>query len=219
MLSKSKKAYRICDYTYYNVQYQGESHELASIDIKCLSKNNVSYLLREDKFTDVVLEIASKIIKDEKIEINVFHHSPNSDEQRELVRELIMVSDEYWDLYPQILNTVKLKISEFLPIIKLPEYVKEHFKNYSPNQLVWGIKENDWYNQMILHDAAFTVLSAYKRIRQLKRAILHGTEIRYSLNEKNIIITNEESFHNLLVKNLKNSENLKEYINDEKLLI
>jgi len=206
---------RLRDFNNYNGHYQGLSHELANKSIDELSKGDISYLLRENKFTDTLLEISDRILDREKIEVNVFHHPTNSDEQRELIRELIIVKDSYWDLYPLIQRSIKLKIEKHLAIIQLPEYVKEHFQNYDPKTIKWGHEENGWYENMINENAAFTVLAAYRRIGQLKRAIKLKTPIHLDAFGESKILNSEEMFNQLLVNKLRNAEQLKEHIKDD----
>lgn len=212
---KYKEKYRLRDFNNYMGLYQGQSHDLAYKSIDDLTRKEISYLLREDKFTDTLLEISDKLLENEKIEIFGFHHQANSDEQRELIRELVIIKDDYWDLYPRIYRSIKSKLEKHLPIIKLPEYIKDHFRNYEPKTIKWGIEENGWYENMINENAASTVLAAYRRIGQLKRAIKLNTTIQLEAFGRPKALNSEEMFNQLLVNKLINADQLKKYIKED----
>lgn len=210
---------KIKDYTNYTFSLEGRAHEISIKELGKINKSDLAFLLREQVFIDIAIEISIFILKNEKIEIHSFHHNENSVEQRELIREIILVDSQYWDYYPNIFYLVVELLKDHMQVIKLPNFIKERFVNYIPEKLVWDNTKNDWYKNMIQNNAASTVLSAFENIKRLKRAILRNNKIEYLIENEKIIINNVFDFNKVLVNNLLHAETLIEYISKEKIII
>ena len=210
---------KIKDYTNYTFSLEGRAHEISIKELGKINKSDLAFLLREQVFIDIAIEISIFILKNEKIEIHSFHHNENSVEQRELIREIILVDSQYWDYYPNIFYLVVELLKDHMQVIKLPNFIKERFVNYIPEKLVWDNTKNDWYKNMIQNNAASTVLSAFENIKRLKRAILRNNKIEYLIENEKIIINNVFDFNKVLVNNLLLAETLIEYISKEKIII
>jgi hypothetical protein len=209
---------RILDFTYSHVISSDIVRGLVKKQIGRLEMHELSFLLRERQFTEVIIDIAIELLQRDEIQINVFHHSSDSARQRELIRELILVDKEFWDLNPFALEKFKQRIKEYLPIVRLPNYIKEFFQDYKPNQLIWTEENVIRYDELIKQNAAGTVLSAFNEVRKLARSIIIGNNIDFCINSIETKITNIDDFNKLIVDNLSNSVDLYEQINSEKKL-
>jgi hypothetical protein len=105
----------IRDYTYKHGISSNRVHQIVFKSIEDVNKSELAYLLRENQFIEVVIEISIELLTTEKLEIYPFDNSPNSDEQRELIRELILVNDEYWNLNPKGFQRFRDLIVESTP--------------------------------------------------------------------------------------------------------
>lgn len=209
---------RILDFTYSHVISSDIVHGLVKKQIGKLEMHELSFLLRERQFTEVVIDIAIEVLHRDEIQINVFHHSTDSIKQRELIRELILVDNESWDFNPFAYKKFKQRIKEYLPIVRLPNYIKEYFQDYKPKQLIWTEENVIRYDDLIKQDAAITVLSAFNEVRKLARSVIIGNNIDFYINSIETKITNIDDFNKLIVDKLSNSADLYERINSEKKL-
>lgn len=207
---------RILDFTYSHVISSDIVQGLVNKKIGSLQIDELSFLLRERQFTEVVIDIAIEILFKDEIQINVFHHSTDSNKQRELIRELLLIDNDYWDLNPFANERFKSKIKEYLSIVRLPNYIKESFQVYKPKQLTWTEENVKRYDELISMDAAMTVLSAFNEIRKLGRSVIIGNSIDLNIDSTETKITNIDDFNKFIVDKLSNSADLYERIKYEK---
>ncbi len=206
----------IRDYTYKHGISSNRVHQIVFKSIEDVNKSELAYLLRENQFTEVVIEISIEILANEKIEIYPFDHSSNSDEQRELIRELLLVQDEYWNLNPKGYKRLKDLIVNQINIIKIPNFIISHFLNYKPEMVSWDENDEEWYRNMIMDNSASTVLTAFEKIRKIVRSIVIGNKIHVKLNNETMEINSIAEFENIIVKNLPMYKDLVEFLYSEK---
>lgn len=209
---------RIVDFTYSHIISSDLVRGLVNKQIGTLEMRDLSFLLRERQFTEVVIAIAIEYLYKDEIQINGFHHSINSFRQRELIRELVLVDAESWDLNPFAYERFRKRVKEFLPIVRLPFYIKEYFQDYKPKQLTWTEENVKRYNHLIMNNAAITVLSAFNEIRKLGRSVIIGNSIDFNIDSTKTKITSIDDFNKLIVDKLSNSADLYKRINSEKEL-
>ena len=163
---KDYKEMRIKDFTTYLFGISSKGLSLANKQIKSLTYSDLAYLLREDYYTDVVIVIAVNRIKDSELKIHSFNHDEDSDNQRELIRELLIVSDYQWDINPlKHQELIELLDSQIL-VLKIPDYIKSHFKSYEPKEVVVDNGFIEEYEKLIDEDTASHVHSAFEKIRE-----------------------------------------------------
>lgn len=205
----------IRDHTYKHGISSDRVHQIVFRSIENITKSELAYLLRENKFIEVVIEISIELLTAEKLEIYPFDNSPNSDEQRELIRELILVNDEYWNLNPKGFQRFRDLIVDKINIVRLPKHSISHFLNYQPELIIWNEKDEEWYKDMIAGNSASTVLTAFEKIRKISRSIIIGNKLIVKLNNNTIEIKDIIEFENVVVKKLPMYKELIEFMSSE----
>ncbi|NNL15311.1 MAG: hypothetical protein HKO81_01565 [Flavobacteriaceae bacterium] len=192
----------------------GRAKKLVNKDIEKLKLNEIAYLIRESIETGVCIPIANKKLKEQDIEISMLHRNLNSENQRELVRELILLEDCYWDRNAKAFKELKDILGTQINYLHIPSHLKERFMNYQTKNLVWDEKSIEHFH-LYMNDSRMGVFTGYEMIITLKRAILNGNSVLYKCNGKNVTIQTIEEFEKLIVDNLNCNDELKNLLEKE----
>ncbi|WP_339609687.1 hypothetical protein [uncultured Roseivirga sp.] len=188
---------------------------LVNKDIKQLELNELAYLFRESIGTGICIPIAVKKLAEQDIEISMLHRNSKSENQRELIRELMLLDNWYWDRNSIAHKKLKEILGIKMDYLHLPTDIKEKFKNYETQNLIWNAKSVQGFNSY-MNDSRMGVFAGYGMVTMLKRAILNGNFVIYEFNGKSTKIKSIEKFEELIVSKLNCNNELLELLDMEK---
>ena len=187
---------------------------LVSKDIDKLKTEELAFLIREQIGTGICILIAINKLKQEEINISMLHRNAKAETQRELIRELILLDNWYWDSNSIANQQLKEILGKNIDYLNLPKELKDKFKNYKPQDLIWNEKSIQNFNSY-MNDSRMGVFAGYNMVIRLKRAILNGNYVNYQFDEEVYKIQTIEKFEELIVKKLNCNDELLELLNNE----
>lgn len=194
------------------------TNSLINKNIRKLEKEEIAFLIREQIAIGVCLPIAIHLLKQEEINISMLHRNTESEKQRELIRELLLLDNWYWDsnsiANQQLKEILGLKIN----YINLSKDIKENFKNYQPQDLIWNEKSIQNFNAY-MNDSRMGVIAGYGMVTRLKRAILNGNYVNYQIAGKSTKIQTVEKFEEYLVSELNCNQELLELLSNQNKIL
>ena len=98
--------------------------------------------------------------------------------------------------------------------LNLSKELKDKFKNYEPQDLIWNEKSIQNFNSY-MNDSRMGVITGYGMVTRLKRAILNGNYVNYQLDEEVYKIQTIEKFEELIIKKLNCNDELLKLLNNE----
>jgi hypothetical protein len=210
-----KKKNKISEYTSVNNKISGKTNRIISKDIEKINLSEFSHLLRENIAIQFCLNIIIDRIKNIKIDFEFFFNNKESEEQREILRELILVDYYFWENNPEAYKKLKNILSENISALKLPNFITEKFLNYKLSELVWNEKSINEFNAY-MNDTRMGVWCAYNMVISLKRAILNETYINFEINGKEKIIKTLKDFEDNILESIEINNELKMLLEKEK---
>ena len=187
---------------------------LISKDVEKLKTEELAFLIREQIGTGICILIAINKLKQEKINISMLHRNAKSEAQRELIRELVLLDNWNWDSNSIANQQLKEILGIKIDYLNLPKELKDKFKNYEPQDLIWNEKSIQNFNSY-MNDSRVGVFAGYNMVTRLKRAILNGNYVNYRFDREVYKIQTIEKFEELIVKKLNCNDELLELLNNE----
>ena len=187
---------------------------LISKDIDKLKIEELAFLIREQVGTGICIPIAVNKLKQEEINISMLHRNAKSETQRELIRELVLLDNWYWDSNSIANQKLKEILGVKIDYLNLSKELKDKFKNYEPQDLIWNEKSIQNFNSY-MNDSRMGVIAGYGMVTRLKRAILNGNYVNYQLDEEVYKIQTIEKFDELIIKKLNCNDELLKLLNNE----
>ena len=144
----------------------------------------------------------------------MLHRNSTSEDQRELIRELVLLNSWYWDRNAIANRELKEILGISIDYLNLPHDIKEKFKTYELQDLIWNKKSFQDFNSY-MNDSRVGVTVGYGMVISFKRSLLNGNPIIFEIKENLIPINNIEYFEELIVSNLNCNSELRELLNRE----
>ena len=210
-----KKKHTISQYTSVSNKISDKTNRIISKDIEKLKLSEYSHLLRENIAIQFCLSIIIERIKNIKIDFEFIFNNNESEDQREVLRELVLVDFYFWENNPKAYKKLKDILSENVSALKLPNFISERFLNYKLNELVWNEKSISKFNAY-MNDTRMGVWCAYNMVISLKRAILNETYINFEINGKKETIKTLKDFEKNILKSIEINNELKMLLEKEK---
>ncbi|MCP9756039.1 hypothetical protein EGI26_12830 [Lacihabitans sp. CCS-44] len=208
----------IAELTYTDPEMSNRTKDLIHKNLSSIELIELAFLLREYIAIPICIPFAIKQLQKQGLKLALMFKDDNSAAQRELVRELILLSRGCWDANPIYFYSFYNIIKEQISYLNLPKVIIEDFLAYQPSSLEWNSEKiNKYYSYM--NDTYIGVKCGYSMIVSLKRALLNGNAIRYSDGKNEFEINNLEDFNTIILNNLNCSDELKGLLNKEKPII
>ena len=182
--------------------------------IESLLLSELAYLIREQIAIGISIPIAVNKLRKEDIQISMLYRNSYSEDQRELIRELVLLDSWYWDRNAIANRDLKEILGISIDYLNLPHDIKEKFKTYELQDLIWNKKSFQDFNYY-MNDSRVGVTVGYGMVISFKRAILNGNQILFEIKENLIPINNIENFEELIVSNLNCNSELRDLLNKE----
>jgi hypothetical protein len=193
------------------------ANEMVNKNIEKLELNEIAFLIREQIGIGVCIPVAVNKLRQQNIEISMLHRNTNSENQRELIRELVLLDKWYWDSNSLANHQLKETLGIKIDYLNLPTDLKDKFKNYEPQALIWNEKSIQSFNAY-MNDSRMGVIVGYGMVTRIKRAILNGNSIRYEFNGEKVKIESIEKFEKLIIGKLNCNEELLQLLSREQEL-
>ncbi len=213
-MSFFKKVSSIYDKTYISDKVSKKSKIILNKDINYLSLDELSHLLREGIGTQVCINISLSKLVDLKIDYDFFFNNNDSESQRELLRELVLLEDEDWDINSNSFFKLKNILEENISALKLPTKITERFIDYMPKKINWDVEVKNKFD-FFMGDSRTGVFYAYSMIINLKKAILNRVPIYYNIKEEKKIINTLFEFEENILNHINPNEELMMFLNKE----
>ena len=204
----------ISDISSINNNDSEKAKSILEKNISDLSFKDLGFLIRENIETRICVFIALKRLKTTNLKLPIFYRDSDSENQRELTRELILIHSGYWDIYPNDFNKLKDIIVPHLDGLNLPEFIKETFKSYEPKKLIWNNAAIERFGQY-MNDSRMGVICGYNMVTSMKSAILNGAIVNYNIDSKEIQIESIDDFEKLILSDINCNDELKERLREE----
>ncbi len=188
---------------------------LVKKNIEQLELNEIAFLLREYVGTGVCIPIAVNRLKEQEINISMLHRNQESENQRELIRELVLIETGSWDINAIANQELKEILGIKIDYLNIRREIKEQFKAYTPKELMWkqsSIQEFNYY----MTDSRMGVLYGYGLVTSLKRAILNGNSVKYEMGSDSVVIKTMSIFNELVILKLNCNDELLRLLENEK---
>ncbi len=182
--------------------------------IESLLLSELAYLIREQIAVGISIPISVNKLRKEDIQISMLYRNSYSEDQRELIRELVLLDSWYWDRNAIANRELKEILGISIDYLNLPYDIKEKFKTYELQDLIWNKKSFQDFNSY-MNDSRVGVTVGYGMVISFKRAILNGNPILFEIKENLIPINNIENFEELIVSNLNCNSELRDLLNKE----
>ena len=219
LIKKTNRLFRkkntISQYTSVNNRISDKTNRIISKDIEKIKLSEYSHLLRESIAIQFCLNIIIERINTIKIDFEFIFNNNESEDQREILRELVLVDFNYWENNPKAYKKLKNILSENISALKLPNCITESFLNYKLSELVWNEESISKFNSY-MNDTRMGVWCAYNMVISLKRAILNETYINFELNGKVETIKTLKDFEKNILKSIEINNELKMLLEKEK---
>lgn len=213
---KSKNT--INKFTSVNTKISKKTKRILSKDIEKISLLEFAHLLREKIAVEFCISIIVSRLKTFKIDFEFFFNSNESEDKRAVLRELVLLNFQNWDLNPKAYNILKKILTDKITALKLPKYVNEQFLNYAPKSLVWNEDVIRKYS-FFINDNITGVSYAYSLLIQLKRGVLNGTEINFNVKDRAFQITTLDDFEEHILKSVSINDKLRTRLDSEKAYV
>ena len=188
---------------------------LINKNVNDLKLSELAFLIRESIGIGVCIPIALNKLRKEVINLSMLHRDDNSANQRELVRELILLDEWHWERNLNAFKELKKIIGIQIDYITLPRNIKNKFKTLVPDELKWNENSINSYNGY-MNDTRMGVMAAYSMVISIKRAILNGNSIKYELFGESRLIDDLDLFKQKILDSIKLNSELKELLKKEK---
>ncbi len=188
--------------------------ELVNKNIELLQLNELAFLIREYIGTGICIPIAVNKLRQQNIEISMLHRNTKSENQRELIRELVLLDNWYWDSNSIANQQLKEILGNKIDYLNLSKELKDKFKKYEPQDLNWNEKSIQNFNSY-MNDSRMGVFAGYNMVTRLKRAILNGNYVNYQCDGEVYKIQTVDKFEELIIKKLNCNDELLELLNNE----
>jgi hypothetical protein len=205
----------ISNFTSINNKVSGKTNSILSKDLEKLNLSDFSHLLRENIAVQFCLNLVIRRVKSVEIDFEFFFNNKYSEEYREILRELVLLSFSNWEINPEAYNQLKNILSENISALRLPQIINEKFLNYKPNELVWNKNKINEFNAH-MNDTRMGVWCAYNMIISLKRGILNGTSINFQIKKEEKVIKTLIEFEENILNSIKINNELKALLEKEK---
>ena len=210
-----KKKNTIKDCTFVTDRISEKTDKIVSKDLDKITLSEFSHLLKENIAIHFCLNLIISRIKSIKLDFEFFFNSKESEEQREILRELVLINSNNWNINPKAYELLKNILSKNISSLKLPEFITERFLNYKPKELIWNEKSIEEFNSF-MNDTRMGVWYAYNMLILHKRAILNGTNIIYKVGDEQIELKTLNEFEEKVLKNVKINNELDKLLENEK---
>jgi hypothetical protein len=204
----------ISQITSININLSERANIILNKTIESLLLNELAYLIREQISVGISIPIAVNKLRKEDIQISMLYRNSCSEDQRELIRELVLLDSWYWDRNAIANRELKEILGISIDYLNLPHEIIEKFKTYEIQDLIWDKKSFQDFNSY-MNDSRVGVTVGFGMVISFKRAILNGNPILFEIKENLIPINNIENFEELIVSNLNCNSELRELLNKE----
>ena len=194
------------DNKFYNDITVNNLSRLSQIKLNDLTSQDLIYLLKKHiGLNFLIVVIVEKLIENGFCAFTFnLHEDKEKDEQKEIIKELFLVNDNYWYENPIAYDKFKnfiYKETHWIINILVPEYVVNHFLNLELKTISWTnettLRLSDW----IALDNASGYSQVISQIKHIRRALDNGVKVIYNTTP----VLDFETFINLVVKKLNNS--------------
>jgi len=204
----------ISDISPINEKSSQRARHILQTDINDLSFVDLAFLIREYIEIRICVQLSLKRLKESNLKLPVYYRDSDSENQRELIRELVLIDKSYWDIYQEDFYHLKELLNPHLYGLNLSEFIKDEFNSYVPKKLTWDNESIEKFGQY-MNDSRMGVICGYNMIISLKKAILNGTTVTYNVNSELIQIKSIGEFKKLILESIKSNEELRERLQEE----
>ena len=195
------------DSNFYNDNRINNWSKLSQRKLKDLTTQDLIYLLKKHIGVNFLIIVIVERLIDNGFCAFTFnlHEDKEKDEQKEIIKELLLINDNYWYenpiVYDKFKNFIQNETHWIIDII-IPEYVVNHFLNLEFQTINWTnartLKLSDWIDL----DNASGYSIVIGQIKHIRRAFDNGVKVTYDTTP----VLDFETFLNLVVKKLNNSD-------------
>jgi len=204
----------ISDISPINDKSSHRTRNILRTDINELSFVDLAFLIREYIEIRICVQLSLKRLKGINLRLPVFYRDSDSENQRELIRELVLIDKRFWDIYQEDFYNLKELLNPHLSGLNLPLFIKDEFNTYVPKKLTWDNESIDKFGHY-MNDSRMGVICGYNMIISLKNAILNGTTVAYNVNSELIQIKSIGEFERLIMESINCNEELRERLREE----
>jgi len=203
----------ISDISPINDKYSERASKILKTNVYELSFIELAFLIRENIETRICVQLALKRLKITNLKLPSFYRDSDSENQRELIRELLLIHKWYWDIYQNDFYDLKEFLKPHLSGLNLPEFIKDEFKSYVPRKLTWDNESIEKYGHY-MNDSRVGVMCGYNMVISFKNAILNGVTVYYNVNPELIQIKSIGEFEKLIIESINCNQELKEKLQE-----
>lgn len=217
---KYKGSESLSDFIYQKEWNNTKVNRLMHKELSKLTYADTAFLLREQVYTQLIIPLALNLLVQKELKISLYYKDELAVNQRELLRELLLINLNQWDYNPDALFNLKSQIKSNISSISLPQEYVENFIKYQPSQLIWNEDLIKQYSYFIT-DNSSGVSYAYGLVLNRKRAILNGSSITINSNDYNLEdykISSIEEFEKYILSSIKIDNELEKRLSAEKAI-
>jgi len=187
---------------------------LINKNIDNLKFDELSFLIREYIAIGTCIPIAINKIANDELKISLLHRNEKSESQREILRELVLLDNWYWESNTIAFKQLKGILGKNLDHLNLPKEIKVKFRSYEPQNIIWSEKSVQNFNAY-MSDSRMGVYAGYNMILRIKRAILNGNTVKLIIGGEETEIQTVAKFEEMIVNKVKCNDELRELLNKE----
>lgn len=204
----------ISDISQINDKSSQRTRSILRTDINELSFVDLAFLIREYIEIRICVQLSLKRLKETNLKLPIYYRDSDSENQRELIRELVLIDKSFWDIYQEDFYNLKELLNPHLSGLNLPVFIKDEFNSYVPKKLTWDNESIEKFGYY-MNDSRMGVICGYNMIISLKNAILSGTTVTYNVNSELIQIKSIGEFKKLIIESINCNEELRERLQEE----
>src|SRR5688572_28073435 len=142
------------------------TRKIAHKKIKDLSTSDLLHLVRRKNYTDLATILAIQDFESKGFYGYSFNHDDKSITQQDLLKELLILGDEFWTYNQTSFQQLKPIAEKNATYVNLPAKLTRQFTALKPVPILWTKEEIEKIKSLVDMDIASTVHSAWEMVRQ-----------------------------------------------------